>query len=171
MQTIFTKLTRYFGHWLVAVLDPNKGIWQREPMENTIDYLKAMNAHGNHILMKPSGQQEPFYLVCDDLKMGDLVRDHQHNGTWKPGRLVVETSPANYQLWIRSDRELSLAQKHYWLCRMGSDPGCSPKGRWGRCPGFRNRKRKYSRNGLYPLSRLIWIDWTQAAPIPAVSLI
>jgi hypothetical protein len=49
---------------------------------------------------------------------------------------------------------------------MGSDPGAHPRGRWGRMPGFRNRKEKYFRNGEYPLARLVWVDFRRAAYIP-----
>jgi len=81
--------------------------------------------------------------------------------------MAVETSPGNYQVWIRSSRPLSLEEKRYWLHRLRSDPGADPNGRWGRCPGFRNRKENHRRtDGGYPLSRLIWIDWKRSASIP-----
>ncbi|MCP4372281.1 MAG: hypothetical protein GY797_29795 [Deltaproteobacteria bacterium] len=54
---------------------------------------------------------------------------------------------------------------------MGSDPGADPNNRWGRCPGFRNRKDKYRDSyGNYPLSRLIWVDWKRQAPVPVSHL-
>ncbi len=50
---------------------------------------------------------------------------------------------------------------------MGSDPGADPNNRWGRCPGFRNRKDKYrDSHGNYPLARLIWVDWKRQAQVP-----
>ncbi len=111
---------------------------------------------------------ESRYLLADDLCWKLICRQHrQADGTWKPGRMVVETSPRNYQVWIHSQRELSLTEKRYWLKRLGSDPGADPNNRWGRCPGFRNRKDKHrSTCGQYPLARLIWIDWTAEAQIP-----
>ena len=45
-----------------------------------------------------------------------------------------------------------------------------PKNRWGRCPGFRNRKNKHRNStGGYPLAKLIWIDWRSLVDIPKIS--
>jgi hypothetical protein len=167
MRKIFAKLNDYFGSaWLLGVLDMQKGRWIVDTAPSRIGYLKAENANGRHILMQPA--DESRYLLADDLCLERICRQHRRaNGIWKPGRMVVETSPQNYQVWIRSDRELSVSEKRYWLRRLGSDPGADPNTRWGRCPGFRNRKDKHrSTSGTYPLAKLIWIDWTWEAQIP-----
>ena len=162
MRSIFAKLDRYFCKWRLAVLDDTAGRWVVQP---NIAYLKAENAHGRHILMQPARQ--PYYLLADDIT-ADMLPCHQRpDGSWKPGRMIVETSPRNYQLWIHSSRPLSLEEKRYWLKRLQSDPGADPNNRWGRCPGFRNRKRKHRQSdGGYPLARLVWIDWQNRADIP-----
>ena len=170
MRKIFVKLADYFGSaWRLGVLDMNKGRWIVDPAPSRIGYLRAENANGRHILMQPV--DESRYLLADDLCWERICRQHRHaNRTWKPGRMVIETSPGNYQTWIRSQRPLSLDEKRYWLKRMGSDPGADPNNRWGRCPGFRNRKDKYrSKCGRYPLARLIWIDWTSESQIPNIT--
>jgi len=83
--------------------------------------------------------------------------------------MVVETSPYNYQVWILSNRFLSIAEKRYWLKKLCNDPGAGPNNRWGRCPGFRNRKQKHKDSkGGYPLAKLIWVDWKNKALIPQV---
>ena len=167
MKKILRKIGDYFGSgWRLGVLDIEKGRWIVDPAPSRIGYLKAENANGRHILMQPA--DESRYLLADDLCWERVCRQHrQTNGIWKPGRMVVETSPHNYQVWIRSQRQLSLAEKRYWLKRLGSDPGADPNTRWGRCPGFRNRKDKHrSACGRYPLARLIWIDWTKESQIP-----
>ncbi len=107
--------------------------------------------------------------MADDITPELLHRNHKFpDGSWKPGRMVVETSPENFQVWIHAHRHLSLEEKRYWLKKMRSDPGADPCNRWGRCPGFRNRKNKYrTNNGLYPLARLIWADWIHTVHIPA----
>ncbi|MBF0550187.1 MAG: hypothetical protein HQK60_06600, partial [Deltaproteobacteria bacterium] len=127
---------------------------------------KAENANGRHILIKPL--DDACYLLADDLSWQVILSHHQYpDQKWKPGRMVVETSPQNYQVWIRSHRPLTLIEKRTWLKKLKSDPGADPNNRWGRCPGFRNRKDKYrDANGQYPLSRLIWIDWSDCATIP-----
>jgi hypothetical protein len=171
MRRIFVKLADYFGSaWRLAVLDMDKGRWIVDPAPSRIGYLKTENANGRHILMQPVDESK--YLLADDLCWERICRQHRHaDQTWKPGRMVVETSPQNYQIWIRSQRPLSLDEKRYWLKRMGSDPGADPNNRWGRCPGFRNRKDKHrSVQGKYPLARLIWIDWATEAQIPETTL-
>lgn len=169
MKTILTKLNRFFqGQWRLAVLHPEKGLWPVAPLLDTMAYLKAQNANGCHILMQPV---EPSrYLLADDLSWDTIRRHHRSpDGAWKPGRMVVETSPGNFQVWIHSLRSLTLPEKSFWLKKLRSDPAAHPHNRWGRCPGFRNRKDKYrAPQGEYPLARLIWVDWIRRANIPAL---
>ena len=139
-----------------------------KPKALNIPYLKAENAKGRHVLLQPEPVIESYYLLVDDLTWPQILSHHHYpNGGWKQGRMVVETSPENYQVWIHASRRLSLIEKRYWLKRLCSDPGADPNNRWGRCPGFRNRKDKYHNpTGGYPLSKLIWIDWKRQAEIP-----
>jgi hypothetical protein len=175
MKRIFEKINRYFyGKWNLAVLDMGIGRWIVKPEPSNIVYLKAENANGRHILVQPAKELEPFYLMVDDVNWCTIQRQHQHqhrDGTCKPGRMVIETSKCNYHVWIRSSRPLSLPEKRYWLKKLNSDPGADPNNRWGRCPGFRNRKEKYQDpTGGYPLSRLTWIDWKYQADIPKLNI-
>ncbi len=170
MNGIFLKLDRFFqGHWRLAVLDCSKGLWPASP--DHLPYLKAQNAKGHHILIQPAHHHEPFFMLADDLNPAHLKSHHQYpEGKWKPGRMVVSTSPENYQIWIHSDRELSVDEKRFWLARMNSDPGADPRHRWGRCPGFFNRKEKHrSDQDRFPLAKLIWVDWRNTAHIPRPS--
>ena len=167
MEKLFQKLARYFLNlWHVGILHPEKGLWTIEPSLDKIPYLKAKNAHGCHILIKPL--YPAHYLLADDIDPLTLSRHHRlQDGQWKPARMIVETSPGNFQVWIHSKRPLSLEEKRIWLQKMQSDPAAHPHNRWGRCPGFRNRKEKYrTATGQYPLSNLIWIDWNSLADIP-----
>lgn len=166
MELIFNKLNYYFRNQLqLGVLDLEIGRWLVAPNIANIPYLKAENAQGRHIIVRPHLSIMPYYLMIDDISFELVHKHHQDkSGVWKPGRLVVETSPANYQVWIRLSTPLSLADKRYCLKKFRSDPGADPNMRWGRCPGFRNRKSKYKdKQGGYPLSRLIWIDWKKEA--------
>lgn len=170
MEKIFYKIDRFFdSHYNLAVLDMNAGKrWIVKPKASHIAYLKAENRQGKHILIQPVVQS--CYLMADDITAQLLCHHHKFsNGTWKPGRMIVETSPDNYQVWIHASRHLDLDEKRYWLKKMKSDPGADPYNRWGRCPGFRNRKKKYfDASGGYPLARLIWIDWRRQANIPKI---
>ncbi len=169
MERIFDKLNRYFRQkWRLAVLDLDIGRWVVEPDKANIAYLKAENANGRHILIQPDSAVGSYYLLVDDVDWALIWRQHKtFRGIWKQGRMVVETSKDNYQVWIHSSRKLSLDEKQYWLKKLNSDPGAHPNNRWGRCPGFRNRKEKHrdAANG-YPLSRLLWLDWRRRAAIP-----
>ena len=168
MEKLFEKLHRFFrDSFHLAVLDLEAGArWTVEAKPSNIPYLKAENAQGRHILIQPLSQA--CYLIVDDVSSDTLLFHHKfNNGAWKPGRMVVETSPDNYQAWIHAHRPLPLDEKRYWLKRLKSDPGADPSNRWGRSPGFRNRKKKYrDASGKYPLARLIWIDWKRNAYIP-----
>jgi len=142
------------------------GRWIVKSNSKNIPYLKAENANGRHILIQPQPKIQPYYFLVDDVNWDILIRHHQSKGKWKKGRMVVETSPDNYQVWIHSNRFLSLEEKRFWLKKLLSDPGADPNNRWGRCPGFRNRKDKYKdSNGFFPLSKLVWIDWKHQAEI------
>jgi hypothetical protein len=152
-------------------------LWDVKPSLKSVAYLRRMNAKGYHVLMRPLKQE--YYILCDDLNFDDLKHFHHdnmrysrgtHQETFKPGRLVVETSPSNYQVWIHTSRPLSLEEKKYWLSRLKSDPGCDPNNRWGRAPGFTNRKKKYCNNGSYPLSKLFWGDYKQCVDVPLIPL-
>ena len=167
MKTIFEKLRRFLNeNWQLAVLDLKKGLWRLDPRIDKIPCLKAHNAKGRHIFMQPLDQ--PYYLLVDDLNWITVKRHHQlPDNTWKPGRMVVETSAHNFQVWIRSSKPLSPEQKRFLLKMLQSDPGADPNNRFGRCIGFRNRKDHHqSPDGKYPLCKLIWIDWLSAAHIP-----
>lgn len=171
MQRIIAKLNRYFGaDWHIAVLDMGIGRWLVAPKTSNLSYLKAENANGRHILIQPGSIAAPYYLLVDDIDVNLLHRQHKDaSGRWKPGRMVVETSKGNFQVWIHSRRPLTLEEKRYWLKKLHCDPGADPNNRWGRCPGFRNRKEKhYTIDDGYPLARLIWIDWLNQADIPVV---
>lgn len=167
MISIFGKLDRYFlSNWKLAVLDLDKGRWIVQPNPNSIPYLKAENANGRHILIQPNDPS--CYLLADDIS-NHLLRAHHMlpDGSFKPGRMVVETSPHNFQVWIHCHQPLSIQQKRLLLKKLNSDPGADPNNRFGRCPGFRNRKKKYqSRQGFFPLAKLIWIDWQHKTTIP-----
>jgi hypothetical protein len=75
--------------------------------------------------------------------------------------LVVETSPSNFQAWLKHpeqlDKQLSTATARTLAERFGGDTGAADWRHFGRLSGFANRKPKYQdvTTGLYPLVRLI----------------
>jgi hypothetical protein len=77
MERIFNKLERYFGSWIVGIMNPDKGLWPVAPSGNKIGYLKAMNAQGYHIFMKP--EDERRFLLLDDISEKRLKRQKVHD--------------------------------------------------------------------------------------------
>ena len=96
MEKLFEKLHRFFRDGFhLAVLDLEAGArWTVEAKPSNIPYLKAENAQGQHILIQPLSQA--CYLMVDDVSSDTLLFHHKfNNGAWKPGRMVLETSPDN----------------------------------------------------------------------------
>lgn len=110
MERILWKICKYFSHcFSLAVLDESKGKWPVTPSPKNIPYLKAENASGRHILIKPDSAIQPYYFLADDLNNALLIRQHQLKpGVFKSGRMIIETSPGNYQVWIHSSVPLTL---------------------------------------------------------------
>jgi len=136
-------------------------LWPVEAVNKNLKYLQAQNADKRHIFIRPAFDQEPYFMMVDDLNSRQLEAHKDASGKFRAGRLVVMSSTGNYQVWIKSSRALSNEEKLYWLKKMNSDPGAAPRHRWGRSPGFRNHK--YADG---PLARLVWVDWANLAEIP-----
>jgi hypothetical protein len=75
--------------------------------------------------------------------------------------VVVETSPRNYQAWLkhpeRLSKEVSTATARALAQKFGGDRGAADWRHFGRLAGFTNRKDKYfdASTGLYPFVRLV----------------
>ena len=73
---------------------------------------------------------------------------------------VIETSPGNFQAWLKHTqplpKELSTQAAKRLAERFGADKGAADWRRFGRMPGFTNRKPKHQNAlGLYPFARLV----------------
>jgi hypothetical protein len=75
--------------------------------------------------------------------------------------VVVETSPSNFQAWLkhpeRLSKEVSTAAARALAEKFSGDRGAADWRHFGRLAGFTNRKAKYldATTGLYPFVRLI----------------
>ena len=119
-----------------------------------LGYLKYRNANGAHIYLRPTG--ESAYTLLDDLDRTTLERLEAEG--YAPAA-VVETSPGSFQAWLRHEQPLSkelgtIAAKTL-AEQFGADRSAADWRRFGRAPGFTNRKLQH-RNGLgfYPFARL-----------------
>ena len=117
-------------------------------------YLKFRNTHGAHIFLRPTG--ESAYTLLDDLSPATLARLPADG--FAPAA-VVETSPGNLQAWLRHNatmsKELGTIAARLLAQRFGTDLSAADWRRFGRVPGFTNRKPQHrDEHGLYPFARL-----------------
>ncbi len=120
-----------------------------------LSYLKYRNANGANIYLRPTG--ESAYTLLDDLTPASLVRLRAEG--YDPAA-VIETSPGNYQAWLRHlkplPKELGTLAAKTLAAQFGADPGAADWRRFGRAPGFTNRKPQHrSAGGLFPFARLV----------------
>ncbi|MBT4526764.1 MAG: hypothetical protein HOC24_09450 [Deltaproteobacteria bacterium] len=167
MHTI--KFQKYFKRYEYGIFTEAKGVGIIKPNRGIGYFLKKMNGQNKHIFIRPRQEQEPYYLLIDDINEQQLAEDHKIDGCWNPGRMVVETSTGNYQIWIHNDRRMDNVEKSYWLDKFQSDPGSTSNKRWGRCPGYKNVKTKYKKHdGSYPEAKLIWWDDQSLEQLPPI---
>ncbi len=107
-----------------------------------LPYLKYRNANGAHIYIRPTGESP--YTLLDDLTAGALDRLVPEG--YAPAA-VVETSPGSFQAWLRHaqplPKELGTLAAKTLAERFGADPSAADWRRFGRAPGFTNRKPQY----------------------------
>ena len=117
-------------------------------------FLKYRNANGAHIYIRPTG--ESAYTLLDDLTAATLASLAPQG--YAPAALV-ETSPGSFQAWLRHTQPLSkeigtFAAKTL-AEQFGADQGAADWRRFGRAPGFTNRKPQHRNpQGLYPFTVL-----------------
>ena len=120
-----------------------------------LPYLKYRNANGAHIYIRPTGESP--YTLLDDLSPAKLATLTAEG--YGPAA-VVETSPGNFQAWLRHTQPLSkelgtLAAKTLAV-QFGADTSAADWRRFERTPGFTNRKPKHRTElGLYPVASLV----------------
>ena len=119
-----------------------------------LPFLKRRNAQGAHIYLRPSG--ESCYTLLDDLTAATLPRLAAEG--YAPAA-VVETSPGSFQAWLRNTQQFpkeigTLAAKTL-AEQFGADRSAADWRRFGRAPGFTNRKPQHrAQSGLYPFAHL-----------------
>jgi hypothetical protein len=128
--------------------------------------LKAHNARGAHIYVRPSGAHR--FTILDDLNQSSI--DQLTADDLEPCA-VVETSEGNFQAWLKHDdvypTDLSTFVAQTLAGRYQGDPSAADWRRFGRLPGFTNCKPKYRKgNGLYPYVLLRSCTGTQYRTAP-----
>ena len=124
--------------------------WSRAELEQSVPWLKRMNARGNDVYIRPAG--EHGLVLVDDLKPAALERMKQEGFA---AAAILETSPGNHQAWVMlSDKPLPpdvrqiaarmLAQRY------DGDMNSADSRHYGRLAGFTNQKPEHIRNGKQP---------------------
>ena len=134
--------------------------WDVETIIENIPWLKHRNALGNHIYVRPA---PPLPRSCGLVLLDDLTSDAVFKMK-QEGILPaawVETSPFNFQAWIRvSERsieaDLATMAARILAERFGGDPNSADFRHYGRLAGFTNTKDKYRNKttGLHPFVQL-----------------
>lgn len=136
-----------------AVMIPRT--WDRDTLLRSIPWLRLQNADGRNIYVRPKGEHD--LSLVDDLT-AESVKRMKLTG-FAPA-VVVETSPGNFQAWLKHPRplprEVSTLAARSLAEEFGGDRGAADWRHFGRLAGLTNRKPKYMNEaGLFPYVRLI----------------
>lgn len=128
-------------------------MWSLRQALGAFGWLQARNVNGAHVYCRPAGTD---YVLVDDVARMALL---EMGADGLAAAAVVETSPQNYQVWLKFERELgrdlSTCVGQILATRYGGDPGSVDFRHLGRAAGFTNRKKAYRReDGRYPWVRL-----------------
>ena len=130
--------------------------WTLSEALDRVSWLKHRNATGHHIYVRP-GVAEAVILI-DDLNLSALRRMDEDDVC---SLCVVETSPLNFQSWVRVSNdslepELATCLGELLAKRYDGDCGSKDFRHLGRAVGFTNVKPEHvQKNGYYPYSRLV----------------
>jgi hypothetical protein len=123
--------------------------WSMQAILKSISWLRLQNRDGRNIYVRPRGEHN--LSLVDDLTAESIERMKTEG--FRPA-LVVETSPGNFQAWLKHSRrlskELSTAAARELAQEFKGDLGAADWRHFGRLAGFTNRKEKYKTDGLFP---------------------
>lgn len=149
-----------------------RGFWHGRGMQlSEIEALApraaGANLRGAAIYMRvapTSPDEHPGLIMLDDLN--ERAVSQLDDERLRP-RLVVQTSPGNFQAWIALlpagltiDHATTLTAVRYLATKFGADPRAVSPRQPGRLPGFTNRKSRHRQpNGQFP-----FVTITSACP-------
>jgi len=130
-------------------------VWDVSGLMRSIPWLRLQNSQGRNIYVRPQGEHN--LSLVDDLNR-DAVEQMKRAG-FQPAT-VIETSPGNYQAWLkhpeRLPKDLGTAAARTLARQFGGDMGAADWRHFGRLGGFTNRKPKYQGpDGLFPFVLVI----------------
>lgn len=131
-------------------------LWDTDALLRSVSWLRNQNREGRNIYIRPRGEHD--LSLVDDLSR-QAISVMQRDG-FAPAA-VVETSPGNFQAWLKHpeqlSKELGTAAARALSERFGGDTNAADWRHFGRLAGFTNRKEKYRNpeTGLHPFVKLI----------------
>jgi hypothetical protein len=158
------------GMFEVGILDPETAkmrnltyhrdsLLKIDPKTNkatVLGKIKAENAKGNHIFIRPAPHQNgdtQGYVLVDDIDQA-TAEDMREQGL--APSLIIETSWKNCQAWVKVSDRLS-SEEASQVAKLitkeiGGDPGSAGYQHYGRMAGFTNRKEEHMNpyTGKYP---------------------
>jgi len=145
----------------VGLFDPNAAegamlprLWNLDTLLRSVSWLRLKNAEGRHIYIRPAS--EHGLSLIDDATI--QVVERLRSEGFAPA-VVVETSPGNFQAWLRHGqilpKHLSTVAARLLASRYGGDLASADWRHYGRLAGFTNRKDKHRKtDGTFPYVRL-----------------
>lgn len=128
--------------------------WTAEQLlePKNVRWLQQRNANGGGVYIRPTDRR---ITLLDDLTVDQVAQLEARN--FAPA-VVLETSGGNHQAWIRllpleapePSREVATQTSRSLTKIFGGDPAAVGAERFGRLPGFVNRKPKHDRKGKGP---------------------
>ena len=131
--------------WFNKTKDPDN--IYRIAKASDMQFCLDKNNAGCCVYVQPAYDVEDRFILFDDFNAEKAT-------AWakRPGTLVIKTSPGCFQVWRKLDRPMNNDEKKEYLRRENADVAAHPEHRWGRCPGFRNKKARHAPN--FPIARL-----------------
>jgi RepB DNA-primase from phage plasmid len=130
--------------------------WDSPTLMRSLNWLRFQNRNGRDIYVRPFGEHR--MTLVDDLASQTI--EGMKRAGFNPA-VVVETSPGNFQAWLKHaeilPRAVGTAVARTLAERFGGDGGAADWRHFGRLAGFTNRKPKHldSQTELHPFVRLI----------------
>lgn len=148
-------------HYQIMVSSPDtKGgkierqTWTAEQLlePQNVRWMQQRNANLGGVYIRPMDRR---ITLLDDLTAGQVT--HLEKMNFAPA-VVLETSDGNHQAWIRllppeapePSQEVATQASRSLTKAFGGDPAAVGAQRFGRLPGFVNRKPKHDRRGKGP---------------------
>lgn len=160
----------------VGIFNPvSKLLMLRGPLpacefENYRKWLAHENAKkGEGIFIRPAAAEFGNLVLVDDLTEPNIVKIRS---LLLPAA-IVETSPNNYQAWIKfdspADQNFRTRIAKYLAQKLQADPGAASWRQFGRCPGFNNTKPEHRKpNGFFPVAKLTFTS-AIVHPLPGLT--